>query len=69
MKTKQKNLGVRKVLVVLINYVSIILAALLLGVTDQIASWVAQLAIALSLGRMVYLFAWGAAKNGWKWRV
>ena len=65
----QIDSGMRKVLVALIYYLSVILAALVLGVTHQIASWVAQLAIALSLGRIVYLFAWGAAKNGWKWRV
>lgn len=65
----QINSGMRKVLVTLIYYLSVILAALILGVTHQIAGWVAQVAIALSLGRMVYLFAWGAAKNGWKWRV
>lgn len=69
MKTNRTNLGMRRVLVVLINYLAVILAALLLGVTHQIAGWVAQVAIALSLGRLVYLFAWGKAKNGYGWRV
>ena len=69
MKTNRTNSGMRRVLVVLINYLAIILAALLLGVTHQIAGWVAQVAIALSLGRLVYLFAWGKAKNGYGWRV
>lgn len=65
----QINSGTRKVLVMLIYYLSIILAALILGVTRQIAGWVAVVAIALSLGRLVWLWAWGAAKNGWRWRV
>ena len=69
MKTNRTDLGMRRVLVVLINYLAVILAALLLGVTHQIAGWVAQVAIALSLGRLVYLFAWGKAKNGYGWRV
>lgn len=69
MKTNQRNLGMRKVLIVLINYLSIILAALLLGVTHQIAGWVAQVAIALCLGRLLWLFAWGTARNGCGWRV
>ena len=69
MKTNRTNSGMRRVLVVLINYLAVILAALLLGVTHQIAGWVAQVAIALSLGRLVYLFAWGKAKNGYGWRV
>lgn len=69
MKTNQRNSGMRKVLIVLVNYLSIILAALLLGVTHQIAGWVAQVAIALCLGRLLWLCAWGAARNGYGWRV
>lgn len=69
MKTNHKNSGTRKVLVTIIFYLSIILAALLLGVTHQIASWVAQVAIALSMGRLLWLFAWGCAHNRYGWRV
>lgn len=69
MKTNLTDLEMRQMLVALIYYLSVILAALILGVTHQIAGWVAQVAIALSLGRLIWLFAWGAAKNGWKWRV
>lgn len=36
MKTKQKNTGVRKALVALIYYVSVIPAALVLGIIQQI---------------------------------
>lgn len=69
MKTNRKNSGTRKVLVTIIFYLSIILAALLLGVTHQIAGWVAQVAIALSMGRLLWLFAWGCARNQYGWRV
>lgn len=69
MKTNQKSSGMRKVLVALIFYLSIILAALLLGVTGQVANWVAQMVIALSGGRLLWLFAWGCAKNNYGWRV
>lgn len=69
MKTNLTDLEMRQMLVALIYYLSVILAALVLGVTHQIAGWVAQIVIALSLGRLVWVVAWGAAKNGWKWRV
>lgn len=69
MKTNHKNSGIRKVLVTVIFYLSVILAALVLGVTHQIAGWVAQIVVALSLGRLLWLMAWGAAKNGQAWRV
>lgn len=69
MKTNRKNSGTRKVLVTIIFYLSVILAALLLGVTHQIAGWVAQVAIALSMGRLLWLFAWGCARNRYGWRV
>ena len=65
----QTNTGLRRVLVTLICYLSVILAALILGVTHQVAGWVAQVAIALSLFRLVFLFGWGASKNNWRWRV
>lgn len=65
----QVNTGMCKVLVTLICYLSIILAALILGVTHQVAGWVAQVTIALSLFRLVFLFGWGAAKNNWRWTV
>lgn len=65
----QINSGLRKVLITVIFWLSIILAALVLGVTHQIAFWVAQVVVALSIGRLLWLFAWGSAKNGWGWRV
>ena len=65
----QVNSGMRKVLVTLIYYLSVILVALLVVAFPKIAPLVARVAIALSLGRLIWLFAWGAAKNGWKWRV
>ena len=69
MKTNQKNSGLRKVLVTLIYYLSVILVALLVVAFPQIAGVVAVVAIALSLGRLVWMWAWGAAKNGYGWRV
>ena len=67
--TNKTKSPVRQVLTTIIFYLSVILAALILAATYQIAGWVAQVTIALSLGRLVWLFAWGAAKNGWGWRV
>ncbi len=69
MKTEKTKSPMRRVLVTLTFYLSVILAALILGVTYQIAGWVAQVAIALSLGRLVFLFGWGVARNGRGWRV
>lgn len=69
MKTNKRNSGARRVLVAVIFYLSVILAALLLGVTHQIANWVAQVAIALSVGRLLWLLAWGCARNRCGWRV
>ena len=69
MKTNQKNSGMRKVLATLIYYLSVILAALLVVAFPKIAPLMAGLAIALSLGRLVWMWAWGAAKNGRGWRV
>jgi len=59
----------RRVLVTLAVYLSMILAALILGVTNQIANWVAQATVAISLFRLIFLFGWGAARNGWRWRA
>ena len=69
MKTKKAKAPERRILVTLAFYMSVILAALLLGVTGQIAPWVAQVMVSLPLFRLVFLFGWGAAKNGWRWRV
>lgn len=66
---KQMDSGMRKVLVTVIYYLSAILAALLLAVFVQIADWVAQVVVALSLIRLAVLFGWGIAKQGWGWRV
>ena len=63
------NSGLRKVLVAVTFYLSIILAALLLGVTHQVAVWVAQVVVALCAGRLLWLAAWGCARNGFAWRV
>jgi len=69
MKTKKAKAPERRILVTLAFYLSVILAALLLGVTGQIAPWVAQVMVSLPLFRLVFLFGWGTAKNGWRWRV
>jgi len=69
METKKIDIALRRVLVTLVFYLSVILAALILGVTHQIAGWVAQAAIALSLLRLAFLFGWGVAKNGKSWRI
>ena len=69
METKKSQTAFRRVLITLAFYLSVILAALILGVTHQIAGWVAQVAIALSLFRLVYLFGWGVARNGKGWRA
>lgn len=69
MKTKNKPAPSRRILIILAVYLSVILAALILGVTNQIANWVAQVTIALSLSRLVFLAGWGVARNGKGWRV
>ena len=69
MKTEKTTAPERRILVTLAFYLCIILTALLLGITHQIAGWVAQTAIALALGRLVFLFGWGVARNGRGWRV
>lgn len=69
METKQNKAPGRRILVVLAYYLAAILVSLILGVTHQIAGWVAQVVIALSLGRLVWLVAWGTAKQNWGWRV
>ena len=66
---KANDSGLRKVLVTVIFHLSIILAALLLGVTHQVTVWVAQAVVALCAGRLLWLFAWGCARNGFAWRV
>ena len=67
-ESKPKAPG-RRIFVVLAYYLAVILVSIILGVTHQIAGWVAQVAIALSLGRLVWLVAWGTAKQNWGWRV
>ena len=69
MKSQRSIAPERRVLVILATYLSAILIALLLGVTHQIAGWVAQIVVALALLRLAFLFGWGAGKNGWRWRV
>ncbi len=69
MKRKKTKLPERRILVILAFYLSVILAALILGVTHQIAGWVAQATVALSLFRLIYIFGWGMARNGRGWRV
>ena len=69
MKPRQKAAPERRALVILATYLSAILIALLLGVTQQITGWVAQTVVALALLRLAFLLGWGAGKNGWRWRV
>lgn len=69
METKKNPAPSRRIVVTLIVYLSVILVALILGVTGQIANWVAQVTIALSLGRLVFLAGWGVARKGKGWRV
>lgn len=69
MKTKRTKAPERRILVTLAFYLSVILAGLALFATGQIAGWVAMVAITLSLARLVFLFGWGAAMNGWRWRA
>ncbi len=69
METKKSQAAIRRVLITLAFYLSVILVALILGVTHQVAGWVAQVAIALSLFRLVFLFGWGMARNGRRWRA
>ena len=69
MKQEKSKAPERRVLVVLAFYLSVILAALILGMTHQIAGWVAQVVTALSLFRLVSIVSWGMAKKGWRWRV
>ena len=69
MKTDRNEMSIRRVLVTMIFYLSVILAALLVVAFPEIAGVVAVLSIVLALGRLVWIFAWGAAKNGYSWRV
>lgn len=69
MQTKKNKAPNRRILVTLTFYLFMILIGLILGATHQIAGWVAQVTIALALGRLVFLFGWGVAKNGWGWRA
>lgn len=69
MKKCRNETAIRRVLVVLIFYLSVILASLLLAVSHQIAVWVAAVAILLSLFRLVGMFSWGLARKGYSWRV
>ena len=69
MEMKKAKAPGRRVLVTLAVYLSAILVSMILSVTHQIASWVAQLTVAMSLIRLGVLFGWGTAKNGWGWRV
>lgn len=69
METKQNKAPGRRILVVMSVYLAVILVSIILSVTHQIAGWVAQVAVALSLGRRVWLVAWGTAKQNWGWRV
>lgn len=69
METKKSQVAFRRVLITLAFYLSVILASMILGITHQIAGWVAQTVIALSLFRLVYLFGWGVARNGKGWRA
>lgn len=69
METKQNKVPGRRILVVMSVYLAVILVSIILSVTHQIAGWVAQVAVALSLGRLVWLVAWGTAKQNWGWRV
>ncbi|MBP3478118.1 MAG: hypothetical protein J6K03_01380 [Oscillospiraceae bacterium] len=69
METKKMKASDRRILVTLAVYLATILLALILGVTHQIAGWVAQVAVALSLFRLVFLLGWGEARRGKHWRV
>ena len=69
MKTKRTKAPERRILVTLAFYLSAILAGLALFATGQIAGWVATVTITLSLIRLVFLFGWGAAMNGWRWHA
>lgn len=69
MQTKKNKAPNQRILVTLAFYLAAILISLILGATHQIAGWVAQVTIALALGRLVFLFGWGVAKNGWGWRA
>ena len=69
MKNNKTVAPERRVLVILATYLFAILTALILGVTHQIAGWVAQIVIALALLRLAFLFGWGEAKRGKHWRV
>ena len=68
MKTNRTDLGMRRVLTTLIFWLSVILAALLLMVSRQIAGWVAVCTVVAAMLRLTWMFAWGAARNGYGWR-
>lgn len=69
MEMKKVKAPGRRILMTLAVYLSAILVSLILGVTHQIAGWVARLTVALALIRLGILFGWGTAKNGWGWRA
>ena len=69
MQTKKNKAPNQRILVTLTFYLSMILISLILGATQQIAGWVAQVTVALALGRLAFLFGWGVARNGKGWRA
>lgn len=69
MQTKKNKAPNQRILVTLTFYLLMILISLIMGATHQIAGWVAQATVALALFRLVFLFGWGVAKNGWGWRA
>lgn len=66
---KQITFGLQKVLAVLAFHLSVILAVLLLMIFHQMAAWVSVTVAVLCVIRITALLSWGAAKNGWRWRV
>lgn len=69
METKKPKAPERRILVTLAFYLFVILTALILDATGQVAGWVAQIVIALAFGRLCFLAGWAMAKHGWGWRV
>ena len=65
----KKQIKYRRLIVTLAMILATIVSSIVLSLTYQVASWVAQIVVALAFGYICFLTGWGAAKNHWGWKV
>lgn len=59
----------KKIITTLALIVFAMVAAIVLGATGQMAGWVVQTVVAVAAFHLFFILGWGAAKNGWGYRV